>query len=152
MPLGRTNDCGTPCVKSLARAGIDQPRAVGEIAVVEQVRGGDLAHVARVGDVAIDVGERELHRLDQQVLNVDRVDRMTREVEMARDAERHQRGDSLAVRRDLVQDIVGAVATAAGLLDRIDPVDAVVAEIAFGHRRAAGPRVRRDRGGRPAPR
>jgi hypothetical protein len=92
-----------------------------------------LAHVA---DVLVGVGEAELHRLDLQVLAERAVDRQRAEVEMAGDAEGDQRGDALAVGRDLVQAMAPGVDA-----DRVDPLGLERGEVARGHRAAVGRRV-----------
>ncbi len=72
---------------------------------------------ARIGDVVIDVGERELHRFDLQVLRFRAVERQLADVEFLKDAERNQRRDALPVRRDLMHGVAAIV-----LLDRLDPI------------------------------
>jgi hypothetical protein len=117
---------------------VDQLRAFGEIRVVEHLGRRDV-HRARVGDVAIDVRERELHRLDLQMLRIGRIDGPVGHAHVLRDAERDQRGDALPVRRNLVD----RMATEA-LADRLDPFRPVRAQVGLGQRAAAFARERRE--------
>ena len=82
--------------------GVDLFGAGVEVAVVQEGGGVDV-HVGRVGDVAVGVGEGELHRFDLQVQGGRAVDRVRREVETMEDAQRDQRREALAVGRQLVQ-------------------------------------------------
>ena len=121
---------------------IDQARAAGEVALVEHLL-GRAAHVAaRIGDVRVDVGEGELHRLDLQVLRLGAVDRQRLEVELAQDAERDQRSDALAVRRDLVQAVAVRIDA-----DRLDPLGRERGQVARLHRAAVRARVGGNRSG-----
>ena len=86
---------GAPGPKSCALLRIDQLGAALEVALVEQLRRRHL-HEARIGDVALDVGEGELHRLDLQMRDLGPVAVMPGEVEVLEDAERHAGGDALA--------------------------------------------------------
>ena len=58
--------------------------------------------------MGINIGKGEFHRLDQQMLGAPVVDRVLANAEFLGDAQRHQRGNALAIRRDLV-DLVSAV-------------------------------------------
>ena len=113
----------------------DQLRALGQVGRVEQLRGRD-RHVAEVGDMRVDVGERDLHRLDLQVPALGGVGVERGDVEVLEDAERDQRGDPLAVRRDLVQAVAAIVHA-----DGVDPVDRVAGEVGRAHRAAVRRRV-----------
>ena len=55
--------------------------------------------------MTIDVGEAKLHRFDLDVHALGRVGWVRREVNVLEDAERDQRGEALAVGRDLVHAI-----------------------------------------------
>ncbi len=120
---------------------VDQLRPAREIVRVEHLLGAQ-THAARIGGVRVDVGERELHRLDLQVLRFGAVDRQRLDVEVAQDAERRQRRDALAVGRDLVQAVAVGVDA-----DRLHPFRPVLGEVAHGHGAAVLPRVRGRRGG-----
>jgi hypothetical protein len=124
---------------------VDQAGARAEVHGVEQRLGGDV-HRPGIGDVAVRVGEGELHRLDLQVLAGGRVGLERGEVEVSEDAQRHLRGDALAVRRHLVD--AHAVPVEA---QRRDPVDGVRGEVLARVQCAVGARVVGHRGGeRPA--
>ena len=97
---------------------IDQLGAALEIVLVEHLRRRHF-HEARIGDVAPDVGEGELHRLDAEMRHLRPVAIVAGEVEILEDAERHAGGDALTRRRDLVQG-----RAAIGEADGIDPVGA----------------------------
>ena len=58
---------------------------------------------ARIRDVAVRIGEAELHRLDLEMQHVGAVRIEPREIEVAKHAERHQRRKPLPVGRDLVE-------------------------------------------------
>ena len=133
---------------------IDQLGAALEVALVEHLLRRHL-HEARVGDVAIDVGEGELHRLDAQMRHLGAVGIVAGDVEVLEDAERHAGGDALTRRRDLVQR-----RAAIGEADRIDPVGACARRGRCGAARRRSPwrtcpsprRARRDRRPRPCSR
>ena len=82
------------------------------------------------------IGERELHRLDLQMLAGDGIGRQRREVERSQDAECDLRGDALAVGRNLVD---GRAAVIEG--ERRDPVERVRGEIGERVRRAVPLRI-----------
>jgi hypothetical protein len=82
-------------------------------------------------DVAVDVGEGELHRLDAQVRDLGPVAVETGQLEILEDAQRHAGCDALARRRDLMQR-----RAAIGEADRIDPVGLVRGEVLLAQRAA----------------
>jgi hypothetical protein len=82
------------------------------------------------------VGERELHRLDLQVQRGGAVEPAAAQVEVLQHAERHLRGDALAVGWHLVQHVL-----AVALRERLDPTRLVVREIVFGHRATVSARM-----------
>jgi hypothetical protein len=90
----------------------------------------------------MDVGERELHRLDLQVLARHRVGRERREIERVEDAERHQRGNALPIRRYLVHGDV-----AIGKRERRHPIVGMPLEILTPVRAPEGGRMTNDRVG-----
>ena len=105
---------------------VDQAGTRRQVGLVEQVLHAH-EHPRGVGDLSIDVGEGQLHRLDLQMLGCRAVDLETGQVEVLEDAQRHQGGDALPVRRDLVQRVAAVTAR-----DRRDPVGAVGRQIGHG--------------------
>jgi hypothetical protein len=99
--------------RSCARLGVDQLRAARPGRCRTAGLAGVTSVMAGVGHPAVGVGEGQLHRLDLQVLRRQAVDRVAAEVQLVEHAQRHQRGDALAVGRDLVHRVAGKV-----LLDR----------------------------------
>jgi hypothetical protein len=118
---------------------VDQLRAAGKVRVVEHLLRRHFHRLA-LGNVAVRVGEGELHRLDLDVLRVRAVHREARHVEFLDDAKRDERGDALSVRRDLVQAETTVVAA-----DRLDPFGLEAGEVACLHRAAMGGREAFDR-------
>ncbi len=119
---------------------IDELRPCREIRLVEHLRAAQPHAAAQVGDMLVDIGEGQLHRLDLQMLRLGAVDRQRADVEVAQDAERNQRRDALAIGRNLVQAMTPDVEA-----DRVDPFRLVGGEIGQRHRTAVAGRVRRDR-------
>ena len=74
---------------------VDELRARLEIVAIEHLCGRDI-HEARIGHVAVGIGEAELDGLDLQVRAVRAVDRVARHVEMLQDAQRDEGGNALA--------------------------------------------------------
>ena len=101
---------------------------------IEQRRRRD-RHERGVGDMRAHVADPELHRLDLEVQQLRAVGRKPDDVEPFEDAERDQRRDALAVRRQLVDAVAEEFH-----VDRLDPVDDVRVEI-----------LRRDHVRRPSP-
>ncbi len=101
--------------------------AASQVFLVEQIRA---LHAHRVGirHVLVDVGERELHRLDLQVQAVGGIHGDRAKVEVLEYAERHLRRDALPVGRNLVQRVAAVV-----LGERLDPVDGVRGEVIHRH-------------------
>lgn len=122
--------CGRP-PRNAWRGQVDQPGPAVQVRVIEHLLRRDF-HAARIGDIAVQVGERQLHGLDLQMLRLHRIDRHVGQVEALADAQRDQRGDALPVGRDLVQ-LVAAV----GAGNRLDPLGAVIAQIVQRHGAAA---------------
>ena len=111
---------------------VDQRRAFGQVSGVQQGLRRHL-HVVDVGVVAVQVGQGQLHRLDLQVHRVHMVDGQVVGAQRFQHAQRHQRGDALAVGRDLVHHRL-----AEALRQRAAPVGPVLAQVGFGHRAAVG--------------
>ncbi|KAG1251881.1 hypothetical protein G6F68_012052 [Rhizopus microsporus] len=122
--------------EGLGHVGVDHPRAFGQVVRPQHLLGRH-PHVARVGHVRIDVGERQFHGLDQQVLGIGMVDWAGRQVEVLQDAQRDQRRDAVAVGRDLMQGVA-----AVRLADRRHPFRRVVAQIGQGQGGVVGLGVR----------
>ena len=105
--------------KILRLVQVYQPGALGQILRIEQLLGLHL-HAARVGDVAVDVGKSQLHGLDLHVLRVNAVACQARHVKVPQNAQGDQRGDALAVGRNLMQRVAPVV-----LRQRLDPLGLV---------------------------
>ena len=114
---------------------IDQPRSCREICRLEHLRRGNL-HRPRVGDVTINVGKRELHRFDLEVLRFRRIHPLGAEVEPFENPERDQRGDALAVRGDFMHGIAAIIER-----ERLHPVVHVRREVFQRVRAAVRPRM-----------
>ena len=88
------------------------------------------------------IGKADLHCFDLQVLARHRVGRIGRDIEVVENSKRDQRGDALAVRRNLVHGDAAIVER-----ERIDPVARVRREIGWRMRTAVRARMRNHRSG-----
>ena len=123
----------------LCLGAIDQFGAASQIGGVEHVLRRNI-HCDRIGGVAIGVGETEFHRLDLQMLGLRAVRRETGQIEVIENAERDQRRDALAVRRQFVGGVAAII-----LRDGIDPFRLVGGEIGRRHHAAFVARMTLDR-------
>ncbi|KAG0930875.1 hypothetical protein G6F31_016920 [Rhizopus arrhizus] len=101
----------------------DQARALGQIGAVKECAGIG-THVARVCHMVVQVRECQLHRFDADVVVVGAVAAHAFQIELFKHAECHQRGNALAVGRDLMQ-----LDVAERLRDGGDPFGAVLGQI-----------------------
>ena len=115
---------------------MDQAGPQGQVARRQQLRGADDAHGVRVGDVGLEVGEGELHRLDLQVVGQGGVQPGALQVQRGQHAQRHQGRDALAAGPDLVQPQPAVVHR-----QRRDPVACVRREVLLVDQAAGGARV-----------
>ncbi len=142
MPLSSAADrqtvppgLGAPWPGSPARSPIERG-ARAEIGGIEQLFGRH-PHVIAVGDVVVEVGERELHGLQHDVQRLRAVDGMRADAERLQHAEAGERGDALAVRRQLVHDGAGERRG-----DGVDPIGLVAPEVVEAHHAAVRRRMR----------
>ena len=90
------------CAERLGTAAIDQARALVQVVGIKQVAGRHL-HVLGIGNMPMKICQGELDRLDLEVDGLPPIGIEFLDPEAAQNTERHQRGDPLAIRRDLVQ-------------------------------------------------
>ena len=98
----RAAGLGDARIEGLRHRRIDPRRELAQAIVRKQLRGGSIDK-ARVGDMAMGVGEAELHRFDREVQDVRAIRIESCEIEVAKHAECHQRREPLPVRRNLVK-------------------------------------------------
>ena len=137
MKIVPPSGAGMRCELRRARRGsiVGAPRR--DPVVGEESLGRD-RHRVGIAEVRVAVGERELHRLDQQVLAIGTVGA---EVEAVDDAQRFERGHALRRRRHL-EDLDVAERRA----ERFDPRARVRRDVGGGHEAAGFLDARRDRG------
>ena len=109
--------------------------ALAQVVAVQQLRGGD-AHMVQVGVVLVQIRKGQLHGLDLQVHAIHAVQRLRSRAQLVQHAQRHQRRNTLAVGRDLVDHRVTEL-----LRHRSHPVGLVRGQIFLAHHAAAGPRM-----------
>ena len=126
--------------------GVDEPGAIAQVTRVQQVGRAHLGHEAFVCHPAVGVGKGELDGLDLQVLALDAVDAVSANVQLLQHAQRHQRGNPLAIRWQFVHRVAGE-----GHLDGLDPLHFVGGQVAGAQLRAVFARKRFDGGGNLAP-
>ena len=110
----------------------DQRRAVTQVSRVEHVLGGD-AHVVIIGHMLIEVGQRQLHRLQHRVHGFSAVHGLVANAQRFEHAQPRECGDALAIGWQLVDH-------RAGVRHRqgVDPVHAMVRQVIKAHDAAIG--------------
>ncbi|MPM28463.1 hypothetical protein SDC9_74989 [bioreactor metagenome] len=116
---------------------VDELGTLAQVVAVQQLFLRLDAHVIHVGVVLVQIGQRQLHRLDLQMHRVGAVERLAPDVQLVQHAQRHQRGDALAVGRNLVDHRI-----AEWLRHRAHPVRLVCGQIVHRHRATIGLRMR----------
>jgi len=108
---------GWPAPGSMARWGSISASTFAQVGGVEQVGGAHLGHEALVGHPAVGVGKGQLDGLDLQVGAFHAVGPEAADVELLQHAQRHERGNALAIGRQLVHRVAGKAG-----VDGVDPL------------------------------